>query len=135
MAEERICSICKKWFLPNKYRPNQAICSNLECLYKRHLSNMKNWRKTNPNYFKYREIKDVMWKETCRERARKWRQNHLEYLKLYRQEHREAHREYMRKYMREYRKRKKEKMQKQLETPPERSITPQANKNIESTEV
>ena len=109
MTEGRTCSICKKVFLPNKYRPNQVICSNLECQYQRQLQNMKHWRDENPNYFKYKEIKDVKWKESCRERARKWRQNHLDYLKLYRQEHKEDHRDYMKKYMMEYRRRKKEK--------------------------
>jgi len=70
---------------------------------------MKSWRDSNPNYFKYKEIKDVKWKDSCRERARRWRQNHLDYLKLYRQEHKEEHREYMRKYMRDYRKKTREK--------------------------
>lgn len=111
MTEERTCPICKKAFIPNKYRPNQATCSNLECQYQRQLYNMKDWRDKNPNYFKYKEMKDVKWKESCRERARKWRQNHLDYLKLYRQEHKEKHKEYMKNYMRDYRKRKKEKMQ------------------------
>ena len=108
MTEERICSICKKPFLPNKYRPNQQICSNLECQYKRQLDNMKKWRDKNPHYFKYKEMRDAKWREVCRERARKWRQRHLEYLKLYRQEHREEHKEYMRNYMREYRRKRKE---------------------------
>ena len=137
MAEGKACSVCKKWFLPSKYRPNQQICSNLECQYKRQLDNMKKWREKNPHYFKYREVKDTMWRESCRERARKWRQYHLEYLKLYRQEHKEAHREYMRKYMREYRKRKKEKLQKQPDTPPASDVdiqTRQAGENMESSE-
>ncbi len=108
MAEGIICTICKKVFLPNKYRPNQTTCSSLECQYERQLQNMKRWRDENPNYFKYKEIKDVKWKESCRERARQWRRDHLDYLKLYRQEHRDEHREYMKRYMREYRKKKKE---------------------------
>jgi len=132
MTEGRICPICKKGFIPNKYRPNQEICSNLECQYKRQLDNMKKWRDKNPHYFKYKEMRDVKWREVCRERAKRWRQRHLEYLKLYRQEHKEEHREYMRKYMREYRRRKKEKMQK----PPEANLSPQPNeKNIESPEL
>lgn len=133
MTEGRICSICKKSFLPNKYRPNQKICSNLECQYRRQLDNMKKWRDKNPHYFKYKEMRDVKWRELCRERARSWRQHHLEYLKLYRQEHREEHKEYMRKYMREYRKRKKE--EKDLQKQQESSIGTQAGeKNIESPE-
>lgn len=136
MTEGRMCSICKKWFVPNKYRPNQQICSSLECQYKRQLDNMKKWRDRNPHYFKYREVKDTMWRESCRERARRWRQRHLEYLKLYRQEHREEHKEYMRRYMREYRRRKKEKEKAEMQSPGGVSAQPGGSekKNIESPE-
>jgi len=106
MANERICPVCKKWFMPNKYRPNQEICSNLECQYKRQLNNMKKWRGHNPNYFRYREAKDATWKETCKDRAKRWRERHQEYLKLYRSEHKDRYRIYMREYMRKYRKKK-----------------------------
>jgi len=116
MTNERICPICSKWFIPNKYRPNQEICSNLECQYQRQLNNMQKWRKGNPNYFKYREGKDVTWKETCKERAKHWRERHQEYLKLYRQEHKDRYRLYMRDYMRDYRRKRKAKQTK--ETPP-----------------
>lgn len=104
MPEERTCSICNKFFLPNKYRPNQTICSSLECQYRRQLENMRTWRGRNPNYFKYKETQDGSWKETCRQRSLDWRKRHHEYLKLYREEHRERHRNYMKEYMRQYRK-------------------------------
>lgn len=106
MTEERTCKVCGKAFLPNKYRPNQEICSSLECQYQRQLDNMKTWRGRNPNYFKYKENQDSSWKETCRQRSLDWRKEHQEYLKLYREEHRGRHRDYMRKYMREYRKKR-----------------------------
>ncbi len=106
MANERICPICNKWFIPNKYRPNQEICSSLECQYQRQLHNMKKWRGRNPNYFKYRENKDSTWKEPSKARAKRWRDKHQEYLKLYREEHKERYRAYMRDYMRKYRKKK-----------------------------
>lgn len=122
MAKERICVVCKKWFIPNKYRPNQEICSNLECQYQRQLDNMKKWRNRNPNYFRYREAKDTTWKETCKERAKKWRERHQEYLKLYRQEHKDRYRIYMREYMREYRRKKKS--QDQVQENPNLSQTP-----------
>ncbi len=113
MAKERICPVCKKWFIPNKYRPNQEICSNLECQYQRQLDNMKMWRGHNPNYFRYREAKDATWKETCKDRAKRWRERHQEYLKLYRQEHKDRYRIYMREYMRDYRKKRKQKDQRE----------------------
>ena len=128
MAKERICPVCKKWFIPNKYRPNQSICSNLECQYQRQLGNMKKWRTTNPNYFRYREVKDATWKETCKERAKKWRERHQEYLKLYRQEHKDRYRIYMREYMRDYRKKKKQGSQQEKKALPGRPESPQKTK-------
>ena len=106
MPEEKICKSCGKPFLPNKYRPNQTVCSSLECQYQRQLDNMKAWRGRNPNYFKYKESQDGSWKETCRQRSLDWRKSHQDYLKLYREEHRGRHRTYMKEYMREYRKKK-----------------------------
>lgn len=106
---ERKCEICGKAFIPNKYRPNQSVCSSLECQYQRQLTNMKSWRNANPNYFKYKESQDKSWKQACRERSLEWRRKHKEYLQLYREANKERHREYMREYMRKYRqKRKKE---------------------------
>ena len=107
MSEQKKCEICGKPFTPSKYRPNQQICSNVECQYERQLSNMAVWRKKNPNYFKYKEAQDASWKETCRERSLEWRRKHKEYLKLYREAHKSRHRDYMKDYMREYRKKKR----------------------------
>lgn len=108
MIEEKNCKICGKPFMANKYRPNQEICSSVECQYRRQLGNMTQWRRRNPDYFKYKEMHDASWKETCRQRSLEWRKGHKEYLKLYREAHKERHRDYMRDYMREYRKKKKE---------------------------
>ena len=107
MDEEKKCVICGKAFTPNKYRPNQGVCSGVECQYQRQLGNMAKWRKRNPNYFKYKEAQDASWKETCRSRSLEWRERHREYLKLYREAHRTRHRDYMRDYMREYRRKRK----------------------------
>lgn len=105
---DRKCKVCGKSFIPNKYRPNQEVCSSLECQYQRQLHNMKAWRESNPNYFKYKESQDKSWKQACRERSLEWRRKHKEYLQLYREANKERHREYMRDYMRQYRKKKKE---------------------------
>ena len=106
---ERKCQICGKSFIPNKYRPNQRVCSSLECQYQRQLINMQGWREKNPHYFKYKETHDKSWKQACRERSLEWRRKHKEYLQLYREANKERHRDYMREYMRKYRKMKKEK--------------------------
>jgi len=108
MVEEKECQICGNKFEPNKYRPNQEICSSVECQYRRQLHNMTKWRKRNPNYFKYKEAHDESWKETCKTRSLEWRKRHKEYLRLYRDAHKQRHRNYMKDYMRDYRKRKKE---------------------------
>ena len=108
MEMEKKCNKCGSVFIPNKYRPNQDVCSNIECQYQRQLENMKRWRDKNPNYFKYKEEQDNSWKETCRQRSLQWREKHHEYLKLYRDAHKKRHREYMRDYMRKYRKKKKD---------------------------
>lgn len=107
MVEEKKCIYCGSPFVPNKYRPNQEVCSGVECQYKRQLQNMEHWRKRNPNYFKYKEARDESWKETCKHRSLEWRERHKEYLKLYREAHKSRHRNYMKEYMREYRKRKR----------------------------
>lgn len=105
--KEKICKICGNNFMPNKYRPNQEVCSSVECQYQRQLQNMAEWRKRNPDYFRYKETRDKTWKEACRQRSLEWRRRHKEYLKLYREAHKSRHREYMREYMRKYRERKK----------------------------
>jgi hypothetical protein len=105
---EKKCKICGKAFIANKYRPNQEVCSSLECQYQRQLYNMKEWRDDNPHYFKYKESQDKSWKQACRERSLEWRHKHKEYLQLYREANKERHRDYMRDYMREYRKKKKQ---------------------------
>jgi len=115
MAEEKLCKYCNKPFISNKYRPNQEVCSNVECQYQRQLKNMATWRTQNPNYFKYKEAQDASWKHTCRERSLEWRKKHKEYLKLYREAHKKRHRDYMKEYMREYRKRKKDEKQNEEE--------------------
>ncbi|MBF0494255.1 MAG: hypothetical protein HQL28_03890 [Candidatus Omnitrophica bacterium] len=110
-GREKVCEVCGKPFVVNKYRPNQEVCSSLECQYQRQLENMKEWRKNNPNYFKYKESQDKSWKQTCRERSLEWRRKHKEYLQLYREANKERHRVYMRDYMRKYRQMKKEGIQ------------------------
>lgn len=115
MAKEKICKICGNPFISNKYRPNQEICSGVECQYQRQLDNMATWRQRNPNYFKYKEQKDSSWKETCRERSLDWRKKHADYLKLYREAHKKRHRDYMREYMKQYRKKRKLEVQNEEE--------------------
>jgi len=48
----KMCYLCSKEFVPNKYRPSQQACSNETCQHQRQIDNMKRWRSMNPDYFK-----------------------------------------------------------------------------------
>jgi hypothetical protein len=100
---QKTCSICGRLFETNKYRPNQAVCSDEPCQYQRQIVNMKRWRGVNPNYFKTRDDPSAKLVSKVSRQERK------EYIKNYRAVHKEAHRDYMRKYMRLIRERQKEK--------------------------
>ena len=98
-----ICRICQKDFTPNKYQPNQKVCSSPSCQHKRQLENLRQWRQKNPYYFIYGRY-EVDWKGDYKTRARDWRKRHPGYLRRYRKVHADEYREYMREYMHRYRK-------------------------------
>jgi len=105
---EKNCVICGKIFTPSKYRPAaQQVCSDPLCQHKRQLENMKKWRRGNPHYFRQDEIRGAYWRELYRRRIRRWRKEHPEYFKRYRERYKAQHKEYMREYMRRYRNTKK----------------------------
>ncbi len=110
--ESRTCIYCQATFAPNKYSPRQKVCSSPACQKKRQLSSMSEWRKRNPNYFKYDESKGMQWLENQRKRSKQWREKNPDKVRSYRQAHSQEYRTYMRDYMRRYRERKK------TETPP-----------------
>jgi hypothetical protein len=98
MAEQRTCPICKRKFLPSKYRKEQKVCSRAQCQHQRQLLNMALWRAKNQGYFKTSRH-DTSWAELYRGRARKWRKRHKAKVRKYRKEHKQEQREYMRMYM------------------------------------
>jgi hypothetical protein len=104
--ETRNCEYCLLPFTPNKYSRRQKICSDPACQKKRQLESMRQWREKNPNYFKYDESKGLGWLETQRRRAKTWRQNNPDKLRVYRETHLAQYRSYMREYMRRYRAKK-----------------------------
>jgi hypothetical protein len=73
---ERRCRYCQQAFQPSKYQPNQSVCSQPECQ-----------RQRRTEYHRTRLAADAEYAETCRESARKWRQQHPDYWKHYRQSH------------------------------------------------
>ena len=98
MAEYRICLICKRKFLPSKYRKDQKVCSRAGCQHTRELTNLAAWRQKNPGYFKITRH-NSSWAKLYRQRAQMWRKKHKDKVKKYKKEHRQEQREYMREYM------------------------------------
>lgn len=101
------CKICQKEFIPSKYRPNQKVCSQPECQRLRQISNEREWRLRNPDYFKCLD-QEASWKESRHRYSKLWRKTHAESLKNYEISHKEQRRQYMKEYMREQRKGEKE---------------------------
>lgn len=93
------CKICQTEFTPNKYHPNQQICSSPECQRRRQILNVKTWRDKNPEYFKCRG-QEELWRENRHRYSQLWRMVHKGHLKKYQKTHRQQRREYMREYMR-----------------------------------
>ncbi|MFC1699605.1 hypothetical protein ACFL1I_06595 [Candidatus Omnitrophota bacterium] len=98
IADYQICLICKKKFLPNKYRKDQKVCSRIECQHQRQLRNLAAWRQHNPGYFKISRH-DSSWAAMYRRRSQLWRKRHKDQIRKYKQDHRQEQREYMREYM------------------------------------
>ncbi|MBL7092220.1 MAG: peptidylprolyl isomerase, partial [Candidatus Omnitrophica bacterium] len=98
MVEHRICPICKREFLPNKYRKGQRVCSRSQCQRQRQLRNLAAWRKRNPGYFKISRH-DSSWAKIYRQRSQMWRRRHKTEVKRYKKAHKEEQKEYMREYM------------------------------------
>ena len=71
---ERRCQYCQQAFQPSKYQPNQSVCSQPECQ-----------RQRRTEYHRTRLAADADYAETCRQSARKWRQQNPDYWKHYRQ--------------------------------------------------
>ena len=105
--ENRNCLFCETAFTPNKYSPGQKICSGADCQKKRQWESMRQWRKKNPNYFKYDDSKGLEWLELQRKRSKIWRDKNPEKVRSYRTVHSRQYRDYMREYMRQYRQKKK----------------------------
>ena len=101
VAMQKTCTVCGRLFETSKYRPNQAVCSDEQCQYRRQLANMKKWRIDNPDYFK--TGKDP----AAKLKSKMSREEREAYNRNYRVAHKEAHREYMKRYMRLVRKRQR----------------------------
>lgn len=101
------CKICQNKFIPNKYHPQQQVCSQPECQRIRQIQNEREWRTKNPDYFKCLG-QESAWQETRHRYIRLWKADHKEYQQKYDQGHQQNRQQYMREYMRKYRKRKRQ---------------------------
>jgi hypothetical protein len=99
------CKVCQNEFTPNKYHPQQQVCSSLECQKARQIQNCRNWRFKNPDYFKCQGQASV-WRDNRNRYSKKWRLSHKEHLRIYTENHKEDRKAYMRDYMRQYRQQK-----------------------------
>lgn len=103
----KFCSICGRQFVPNKYRPSQNVCNDLNCQRERQRQNIRAWRLKNPDYFKYTVGNDLTYIEMMRQKQILWRRAHKLKIKEYRERYKDKIRQYMREYMRNYRLKKK----------------------------
>ena len=97
------CKTCQNEFIPNKYHPQQQVCSQPECQKTRQIQNEKEWRMRNPDYFKCLG-QESAWRESRHRYSKLWKTTHKDYAQQYEENHKLQRREYMREYMRRYRK-------------------------------
>jgi len=71
---ERRCRHCEKTFQPSKYQPQQSVCSETECQKKRRSESRQQ-----------RLATDEVYRQVCRDSARKWRAENPGYWKRYRE--------------------------------------------------
>ncbi len=106
MVGLKTCLICKRRFLPSKYRRSQAVCSLQACQGQRQLNNLAAWREKNPGYFKVTRY-ELWWADVYRKRSRSWREKHRDKVRNYKKARKEEQKAYMREYMRRLRRDKK----------------------------
>jgi hypothetical protein len=71
------CSFCDESFTPCRYHPEQRICSRPDCQ-----------RRRRAEYHAEKLKSDPAYREQCQLSQRKWREQHPEYLKKYRERRR-----------------------------------------------
>jgi len=72
---QKPCPYCKRKFQSSRYRPDQKVCSSLECQ-----------RRRRTDYHRKKLAEDVLYREQCRDSQRKWRENNPAYMQNYRAE-------------------------------------------------
>jgi len=75
----RCCQYCQQSFQPSKYRPDQSVCSAVDCQ-----------RRRRSDYHRQKLSADAEYAQVARDSQRKWRDAHPDYQKQYWQSHPEA---------------------------------------------
>jgi hypothetical protein len=70
---EKLCIYCKKEFRPSRYRPDQRVCSEVDCQ-----------RRRRTVYHRRKLLKDPWYRDQCRDSQKKWREKNPGYMKHYR---------------------------------------------------
>ena len=79
MSTSRCCPYCQHSFWPSVYRPQQTVCSQPECQ-----------RQRRRDYHRRKLASDPEYRRVAQDSQKKWREEHLDYLRQYRAEHPEA---------------------------------------------
>lgn len=75
MAKNKTCKYCKHLFQPSQYRPDQRVCSSIQCQ-----------RRRRTDYHRKKLAEDPLYREQCRDSQRKWRERNPAYMRDYRAE-------------------------------------------------
>jgi len=68
------CPYCKEPFTRSRYRPDQKVCGARDCQ-----------RRRKADYHRRKIQNDSIYRVQCRESQQHWREQHPEYMRLYRQ--------------------------------------------------
>ena len=79
MSVARRCSYCQQPFQPSPYRPQQTVCSHAECQ-----------RRRRSDYHRNKIETDTDYRQVCLDSPRKWRAQHRDYWRKYRETHPQA---------------------------------------------
>ena len=73
---ERRCRYCEQNFQPSKYQPKQSVCGNADCQ-----------RRRRADYHRRKIAADPEYRQICLDSPQKWRANHPDYWRRYRERH------------------------------------------------
>jgi hypothetical protein len=73
---ERRCRYCEQIFQPSKYQPRQSVCGIADCQ-----------RRRRADYHRQKIAADPEYRQVCLDSPQKWRANHPDYWRRYRERH------------------------------------------------